>query len=482
MWAPGRGARPGAPTDNGTLEEESPMTPYRRSFGSWWNPPWHFAKGEESGSRWITIGGAPSEDGTRKHVGGSPVLISSDGRILRGAPALTGRKLGATHEEPQHGSHRQQLIQEKQYRSAVWNKKAKQAGIDPAPLRELADSIIAHDREHTEERRNLVRDARATLERNGYNPNFLTHHLRTGKVENNIPFLDELTDEMAKRYPAQFNGFEDPENRMISLLAEGTPTPLSEQEAFEHAFSELERLRDSGGAVPDYEPSENIFGDEEPEPLPFSRTEERPAMQTTWDRLTPAQLNRRASTVLQFARGMGLDSRNGEEFDAADRLTDLLGPDANLDRIEQRLEDARTEYRAGRLGLDAAALGLVRNCTEGRTGTDPGRVKRLERIFRLALAQEIPFAKAARDMLYDGAESPLIENVPNSAGTSTMPTTEVRRMARDSQAIRFRRATGEPLRRDDMFSFTRADLDACLSLMKRRPGITFDQACKIIGV
>lgn len=46
--------------------------------------------------QWITIGGSKGEDGSRH--GGSPVFIQ-DGRIVKGHPSLTGKKIDALKEE-----------------------------------------------------------------------------------------------------------------------------------------------------------------------------------------------------------------------------------------------------------------------------------------------------------------------------------------------------------------------------------------------
>jgi hypothetical protein len=51
----------------------------------------------KAGGRWVTIGAKLGEDG-KKH-GGSPVFIEG-GRITRGHPSLTGRRIDALHEEP----------------------------------------------------------------------------------------------------------------------------------------------------------------------------------------------------------------------------------------------------------------------------------------------------------------------------------------------------------------------------------------------
>lgn len=77
---------------------------------------------------WRTIGGHEGEDGKRH--GGSPVFIQG-GKITRGAPSLTGRRIDAL-KEPADTTHRQELHQNKDYSRALWAKKARQEGIEAA--------------------------------------------------------------------------------------------------------------------------------------------------------------------------------------------------------------------------------------------------------------------------------------------------------------------------------------------------------------
>src|SRR5262245_25729722 len=78
--------------------------------------------------RWVTIGGREGDDG-RKH-GGSPVYVE-DGRITKGHPGLTGKKLDALKEAPEAiGGHRSQLHQSAQHERAAILKDARKAGVD----------------------------------------------------------------------------------------------------------------------------------------------------------------------------------------------------------------------------------------------------------------------------------------------------------------------------------------------------------------
>jgi hypothetical protein len=70
----------------------------------------------EDEGRWITIGGSKAADGKRH--GGSPVFVKG-GRIVKGAPGLTGKKLGDMKAAPDDGGHRKQLRQGKEYATAV---------------------------------------------------------------------------------------------------------------------------------------------------------------------------------------------------------------------------------------------------------------------------------------------------------------------------------------------------------------------------
>lgn len=206
-----------------------------------------YAKGDDQG-RWITIGGSKGEGG-KKH-GGSPVFIKN-GVIEKGAPGLTGKKISALKDEAVDSTHRKDAAKGRDYDKAVWGKKARKAGIDPEHLHQLAKEIQAHDKAHVEDRKALLRDARATLTKKGYDARALTTNLRSGRVENDIPGLDELVDEMSKRYPEQFAGHDDTEARLLDLLAEGNPEAIDAYSAYQHAFDQIEA---QGGSGDDSEP------------------------------------------------------------------------------------------------------------------------------------------------------------------------------------------------------------------------------------
>jgi hypothetical protein len=259
------------------------MEPNRRSVRSWWDVS-HYARSDDADGHWITIGSREDESG-EKH-GGSPVFVKG-GRVVKGAPGLVGRHLDNLKGPAEEASHRKELHQEKQYQAARWAKRAREAGINPSDLSALAQDLMRHDAAHLEDRKSLLKDARDTLRRNGYDPGFLTHRLRTGRVEDSIPGFDELVAEMQKRYPSQFAGHDDPEARLLDLLTEGNPQPMTSDEAFETALSHLQEHGPSGSEVS----GEPLFDDEdEPERPSWETASTEPAgwqdakVKSAWER------------------------------------------------------------------------------------------------------------------------------------------------------------------------------------------------------
>ncbi len=213
------------------------------------------AKAEQG--RWITIGGHPSEDGKRQHVGGSPVYVVGN-RIVKGAAALTGRSLDDMKAAPELGSHRQQLQSSREHERARWRAEARAAGVEPNDLDTLASQIIAHDKEHTEERKKLVQRARQKLQHFGYGPQSLTTNLRRSG-EFHIPHIDQVAEELYTEFPGQFAGHErDLYDRVVDLLAEGNPQPMSTDEAYQQAFEHLQQHGPNASEVG----NEPLFSDE----------------------------------------------------------------------------------------------------------------------------------------------------------------------------------------------------------------------------
>lgn len=187
--------------------------------------------------RWVTIGGTEGDDGKRH--GGSPVCIK-DGRIVKGAPSLTGRSIDALKEEPDYGTHRQQLARSKEYERATWAKRAREEGYESAHLHQLAAEIQAHDQELTAGRTHLVRRARELLAHYGYDARALTTNLRSGRVEDKIPALDVVADSLSRTHPEHFHGHEeDLEGRLRDLLTEGNPQPMSQDRVYAQALDVL---------------------------------------------------------------------------------------------------------------------------------------------------------------------------------------------------------------------------------------------------
>lgn len=217
-----------------TVEAPRPAHPtgYTRGPGI----PWHYAKGD-GGGRWITIGAREGEDGKRH--GGSPVYIEG-GRITKGAPVLTGKRLDAIKEEAEHGTHRQQLRQEKEYQKARWGKQARASGMDPTALHALAEDIMQHDRAFVQDRKSMLQDARRKAKQLGSDLTTLKARASKGIDPAAVRALDDVAQSMADSYPEQFAGFEDDATgRLFDLLSEGNPEPMTADAAYRQAFDHL---------------------------------------------------------------------------------------------------------------------------------------------------------------------------------------------------------------------------------------------------
>jgi hypothetical protein len=206
---------------------------------------------------WITIGG--HAEGDKKHAGGSPVYIEG-GRIIKGAPGLVGRSVSNLKAPAEHGSHREQLKRSREYDSAKWHKKAKREGIDPKHLHALAEDIEAHDKAHVEERKRVIQRARQKLQHFGYGPQSLTTNLRRSG-EFDIPHIDQVAEELYTEFPGQFAGHErDLYDRVVDMLTEGNPKPMSKDEIYETALNHLREHGVGGSEVSDkplFEEDEN---------------------------------------------------------------------------------------------------------------------------------------------------------------------------------------------------------------------------------
>jgi hypothetical protein len=207
----------------------------------------HYAKGE---CKWITIGAKAGADG-KKH-GGTPVCVQ-DGRIVKGHPRLSGRKIGALSEAPDEVGHRTELHRSKGHARAVWGKKAKQQGVKPQALHQLAGEIIAHDKEYKADLTRMLQDARKQSKGGEYlDVSNLRQRAASGQVDaSHIKGFDLLTRTMRNSYPELLGDDEqEAESRLFDFLVHGNPEPVSEDDAYQQAFDRLMETKQEEEYVP----------------------------------------------------------------------------------------------------------------------------------------------------------------------------------------------------------------------------------------
>lgn len=150
------------------------------------------------------------------------------------------------------GEHRQQLNQSKSYARAKFAKQARQEGLDPRALHQLAGEILAHDHELANGRKALLQNTRKTLKGYGVNLNAFHIHEAHGRQDSDsVRKLDEVAKDMALEHPEQFAGAgDDLTERLYELLKEGNPEPMSEEDAYEHAVEQLRYHKQQAAAEP----------------------------------------------------------------------------------------------------------------------------------------------------------------------------------------------------------------------------------------
>lgn len=199
-------------------------------------------KSDDAGGRWITIGGEKGKDGKRH--GGSPVFIKN-GRITKGHPSLVGKKIGVLKEEAEHGTARQQLSQGRQYEIAKHRKAARQAGIDPKHLDQLAGEMKAHHDAFATERGGMLKRAREMSRNMGFGDiSNLAQRSSHGHVDTDLKGFDVVAEQMANDYPHHFRAETaatggDVKDQLFDMLIAGDPKPMSHGEAYEQALGHL---------------------------------------------------------------------------------------------------------------------------------------------------------------------------------------------------------------------------------------------------
>lgn len=206
-----------------------------------------FSTNDEGKGHWITIGGQKGEDGKRH--GGSPVYVEN-GRITKGHPSLTGKKMGALKEEGEHGTHRQQLHQSREHAKATWAKEARKHGVDKESLHQLADEMKQHHDSHANDVKSLLQTARQAAKKQGWS----VHHANKafeGGDYSQLAGFDELARQMAGQYPHLLgaHGYDsatDADNdatqaseKLFELLQAGNPEPMSDDDAYSQALEYL---------------------------------------------------------------------------------------------------------------------------------------------------------------------------------------------------------------------------------------------------
>lgn len=239
--------------------------------------PVQFAK--EGGGRWITIG---AKDGH----GGSPVYIEN-GRITKGHPSLTGKKISAvadesrpdekpTHklEEGERDSHQKELARQRQYERASYVKQAKKLGHTSEDIHQLAAEMRAHNNEFVNDHNRMLKDARASLDKFGGAHRLIAAKSKTGKgeIEDELPGLDVVGRSMAGAYPGMFGnnyGYRSEDDgdeqqadagaMLLDFLKEGNRKPMTESEAYEQALDHLRGV----------EPVKRTKADDDDDAVPF---------------------------------------------------------------------------------------------------------------------------------------------------------------------------------------------------------------------
>lgn len=202
----------------------------------------------KSGGKWITIGGK-GESGDRH--GGSRVYVEG-GRITKGAPSLTGKKIDALKDEAEPVSHRKALNQSKGHARATWGKKAKAQGVSASDLHQFTAEILAHDKAFKDEHNQGLGEARKLSKHYGVNISNLSRAFKNGD-QDQLKHFDEVASIIG---PRMFPSADESEwsEKLFDALRSGNVEPMSEDDAYEQALDHLSRHKEnskgSGGDVP----------------------------------------------------------------------------------------------------------------------------------------------------------------------------------------------------------------------------------------
>lgn len=297
--------------------------------------------------RWITIG---AKDADGKRHGGSRVYVEN-GRITKGSPSLTGKRIDALDERGEGQSVRAANKSERDYGRASWAKKARGAGLRPADLHQLAAEVLAHDSAAISERAAMLQDARRALDEHGkaHRTIHAAQGRSSGRLEDatSIRGIDEVAEKAMADHPHLFTGRGDAADQLFEMLESPAPARLSEDDAYETALSHLQQAK-SEDLVP-FErtamPSDDDFDLEEMlgEPERFERTAEAD----------------RVDVAMKHMRAKGYTGEAGWKRALAE--VDEVGPERfsrdaepSADRVERAMRHMRQKGYTGEAGWDRA--------------------------------------------------------------------------------------------------------------------------------
>lgn len=324
------------------------------------------AKGDDGG-RWITIGGSKGED--NKRHGGSPVFVK-DGRIVKGHPGLTGKKITSLAEPGESGPHRRQLQQSREYDRAKWAKAARKEGVTPASLHQLAAEVIAHDKAFKADQTKVLQDARRMAEKSGFGSlSTIAARASKGIDADAVKGIDDIAQAIAAQHPEHFAGHEDDlSGRLFDMLTAGNPEPMTEDEAYQQAFDHLMEYKQRADAE-----RERVRVRDD-EPIPFSLASRVRLSALTAD-IAPATVGDLADPDVEEILRRATDHLNDltaqAQSDLLERITST-DPAAALDAV-RRLADEYAPLLAAALSEVqlAAVLAGMRRVAERLPVTPP---------------------------------------------------------------------------------------------------------------
>lgn len=134
------------------------------------------------------------------------------------------------------------LFDEEDHERGADGKFVEKGGDDlPSWQHGLANEYMEKSKRFVADRKELLTEARRTSKGLGYGDlrTVAARVSRTGMDEDSVKGLDDIAQLLGDKYKDHF-GEEEPLRRLFEMLVEGDPKPISEDEAYEKAFDELE--------------------------------------------------------------------------------------------------------------------------------------------------------------------------------------------------------------------------------------------------